>query len=139
MLNGEDRYTQQAMLSFGQTPIAANRLNHIFYEASMSSQKAKAELFKSMHVKGDPIILFNIWDAGSAKVITDSGAKAVATGSAVKMMFTGSLMSEPIYFLKRNQTCTPIKWWMKLLNEPKPTNKLVLMVFLSLAWLIKIK
>ncbi len=34
-----------------------------------------------LHRKGDPLILFNIWDAGSAKVVTEAGAKALATGS----------------------------------------------------------
>jgi len=47
----------------------------------MSTQKEKAELFKSLHIKGAPLILFNIWDAGSARVIEQAGAKAIATGS----------------------------------------------------------
>jgi 2-methylisocitrate lyase-like PEP mutase family enzyme len=47
----------------------------------MTTQKDKAELFKSLHIKGTPLILFNIWDAGSAKVIEQAGAKAIATGS----------------------------------------------------------
>ena len=47
----------------------------------MTTQKEKAELFGSLHVKGDPLILFNIWDAGSAKAVEDAGAKAIATGS----------------------------------------------------------
>ncbi len=47
----------------------------------MTPQQAKAALFKSLHVKGDPLVLFNIWDAGSAKIVADSGAKALATGS----------------------------------------------------------
>src|SRR5690606_18996996 len=29
----------------------------------------------------NPIVLFNIWDAGSAKAVAASGAKALATGS----------------------------------------------------------
>lgn len=47
----------------------------------MSSQKEKAEIFHGLHVKGDPVILFNIWDAGSAKAVAEAGAKAIATGS----------------------------------------------------------
>ena len=47
----------------------------------MTTQKEKAELFTSLHVKGAPVILFNIWDAGGAKVIEQAGAKAIATGS----------------------------------------------------------
>lgn len=38
--------------------------------------------FAALHVSGDPLILFNIWDAGSAKAVADAGAKAIATGSA---------------------------------------------------------
>jgi len=45
------------------------------------TQKEKAELFKSLHVKGTPVILFNIWDAGSARTLEQAGAKAIATGS----------------------------------------------------------
>jgi 2-methylisocitrate lyase-like PEP mutase family enzyme len=41
----------------------------------------KAELFASLHRPGDPLILFNAWDAGSAKIIAEAGAKAIATGS----------------------------------------------------------
>ncbi len=37
--------------------------------------------FKALHVPGDPLVLFNIWDAGSAKAVARAGAKAVATGS----------------------------------------------------------
>ncbi|UUX51516.1 isocitrate lyase/phosphoenolpyruvate mutase family protein [Nisaea acidiphila] len=45
------------------------------------SQETKARTFSELHRKGDPVILFNIWDAGSAKAVADSGAKALATGS----------------------------------------------------------
>ncbi len=47
----------------------------------MTTQKEKAVLFASLHKKGDPVVLFNIWDAGSAKAVADAGAKAIATGS----------------------------------------------------------
>jgi 2-methylisocitrate lyase-like PEP mutase family enzyme len=47
----------------------------------MTTQKEKADLFTSLHIKGTPLILFNIWDAGSAKAIEETGAKAIATGS----------------------------------------------------------
>lgn len=46
-----------------------------------STQKEKAEQFTNLHVPGHPIILFNIWDAGSAKAVAEAGAKAIATGS----------------------------------------------------------
>jgi 2-methylisocitrate lyase-like PEP mutase family enzyme len=42
----------------------------------------KFETFAALHVPGDPVILFNAWDAGSARIVADAGAKAIATGSA---------------------------------------------------------
>jgi 2-methylisocitrate lyase-like PEP mutase family enzyme len=47
----------------------------------MTTQRERAEIFRDLHIKGNPLILFNIWDAGSAKSIEDAGAKAIATGS----------------------------------------------------------
>jgi 2-methylisocitrate lyase-like PEP mutase family enzyme len=47
----------------------------------MSDQVTKAQTFKALHVPGNPIILFNVWDAGSAKAVAAGGAKAIATGS----------------------------------------------------------
>jgi 2-methylisocitrate lyase-like PEP mutase family enzyme len=48
----------------------------------MSNHADKARLFASLHVPGDPLILFNAWDAGSARTVAEAGAKAIATGSA---------------------------------------------------------
>lgn len=39
----------------------------------------KAKAFAALHRKGDPVVLYNIWDAGSAKAVAESGAKALAT------------------------------------------------------------
>jgi 2-methylisocitrate lyase-like PEP mutase family enzyme len=47
----------------------------------MTSQVEKIELFAALHKPGDPLILFNIWDAGSALAVAKAGAKALATGS----------------------------------------------------------
>jgi len=44
-------------------------------------QIEKAEQLKALHVKGDPLVLYNIWDAGSAAIIAKGGATAIATGS----------------------------------------------------------
>lgn len=41
----------------------------------------KIKAFGDLHVPGKPLILYNIWDAGSAKAVADAGAKAIATGS----------------------------------------------------------
>src|SRR5258707_6366360 len=45
------------------------------------SQTKKAKQFAALHVKGTPVILYNAWDAGSAKTIVDAGAEAIATSS----------------------------------------------------------
>lgn len=45
------------------------------------NQIEKANRFAKLHVKGAPVILYNAWDAGSAKKVSDAGAKAVATSS----------------------------------------------------------
>jgi 2-methylisocitrate lyase-like PEP mutase family enzyme len=41
----------------------------------------KAACFAELHVKGAPLLLYNAWDAGSAKSILEAGAKAIATSS----------------------------------------------------------
>lgn len=41
----------------------------------------KTETFAALHVPGRPLVLFNIWDAGSAAAVAGAGAKAIATGS----------------------------------------------------------
>ena len=45
------------------------------------SNAEKFERFRALHVPGDPVILYNIWDVGSAKAVVEAGAKALATGS----------------------------------------------------------
>src|SRR5229473_814905 len=45
------------------------------------SQTKKAKQFAALHVKGTPVILYNAWDAGSAKTIVEAGAEAIATSS----------------------------------------------------------
>jgi 2-methylisocitrate lyase-like PEP mutase family enzyme len=47
----------------------------------MSKQKEHALAFADLHIKGDPLIVFNVWDAGTAKALVDVGARSVATGS----------------------------------------------------------
>ncbi|TWT12853.1 isocitrate lyase/phosphoenolpyruvate mutase family protein [Reyranella sp. CPCC 100927] len=47
----------------------------------MSDQRRKAEQFRILHVAGRPLVLFNVWDAGSAKAVAAGGARALATGS----------------------------------------------------------
>ncbi len=47
----------------------------------MQNQVERANLLNQLHRQGDPLILFNIWDAGSARTLQEAGAKAIATGS----------------------------------------------------------
>jgi 2-methylisocitrate lyase-like PEP mutase family enzyme len=39
------------------------------------------ETFAALHVPGDPVVLYNIWDVASALAVVAAGAKALATGS----------------------------------------------------------
>jgi 2-methylisocitrate lyase-like PEP mutase family enzyme len=39
------------------------------------------ETFAALHIPGDPLIIYNCWDPGSAVAIAKAGAKAIATGS----------------------------------------------------------
>lgn len=41
----------------------------------------KGAHFRSLHRAGQPLALFNVWDAGSARTAADAGAVALATGS----------------------------------------------------------
>src|SRR3984957_13990241 len=47
----------------------------------MTTQVQKAKRFRKLHVPGEPLVLFNIWDPGSAKAVAETGAKALATSS----------------------------------------------------------
>jgi 2-methylisocitrate lyase-like PEP mutase family enzyme len=48
----------------------------------MPTSGDKARDFTALHRPGDPVILYNAWDPGSAQAIAEAGAKAIATGSA---------------------------------------------------------
>lgn len=50
---------------------------------------SKFEDFARLHVAGDPLVLFNVWDPGSAVAVAKSGVKAIATGSASVAMANG--------------------------------------------------
>ncbi|HYI43155.1 MAG TPA: isocitrate lyase/phosphoenolpyruvate mutase family protein [Sphingomicrobium sp.] len=47
----------------------------------LSGRRASFTAFEALHVPGDPVILYNIWDVGSALAVVAAGAKALATGS----------------------------------------------------------
>ena len=46
----------------------------------MLTQHEKAKIFANLHVKGNPLILVNIWDAGTAQALQES-VPAIATSS----------------------------------------------------------
>lgn len=45
------------------------------------NQKDRTNAFQALHRKGRPLLIYNIWDAGTAKAVADAGARALATGS----------------------------------------------------------
>jgi len=42
---------------------------------------SRFDTFAALHLPGDPVILYNIWDVGSAHAVVAAGAQALATGS----------------------------------------------------------
>ena len=50
---------------------------------SPTTQPAKAEAFRRMHADGPvPLVLVNVWDAASARLVEKAGARAIATSSS---------------------------------------------------------
>jgi 2-methylisocitrate lyase-like PEP mutase family enzyme len=49
----------------------------------------KARAFAALHIAGDPLVLFNAWDAASARAIAEAGAKAIGTSSSSVAMANG--------------------------------------------------
>lgn len=47
----------------------------------MNDQLQKAQLFKELHQKGNPLILCNIWNVETAKSVESLGGNAIATSS----------------------------------------------------------
>src|SRR5665213_992709 len=48
----------------------------------MLTQREKAELLRALHRPGDPLVLVNVWDAISARIVEELGFPAIATTSA---------------------------------------------------------
>jgi 2-methylisocitrate lyase-like PEP mutase family enzyme len=48
----------------------------------MGDQRDGAELLRSLHRPGDPVVFVNVWDAASARIVESLGFPAVATTSA---------------------------------------------------------
>jgi 2-methylisocitrate lyase-like PEP mutase family enzyme len=47
-----------------------------------SERAQKAEAFRKMHLEGDILLLPNVWDVASARIIESAGLPAIATSSA---------------------------------------------------------
>ena len=48
----------------------------------MTTTAEKAELLRSLHIPGDPLIVTNVWDAVTARIVADApGVKALASAS----------------------------------------------------------
>ena len=47
----------------------------------MTEPSFKFDAFAALHVPGRPVVLYNVWDAGSAQAVARAGARAIATGS----------------------------------------------------------
>lgn len=56
-------------------------MNQADREQAHEAQAERARAFAALHVKGEPLVLYNVWDAGSAKAVAAAGAAAIATGS----------------------------------------------------------
>lgn len=48
----------------------------------MTSLDEQADRLRELHHTGEPLLLPNVWDAGSARVVADAGYPAIATASA---------------------------------------------------------
>lgn len=53
------------------------------------TQTDKQRAFAALHIAGEPLVLFNAWDAGSAKAIAEGGARAIGTSSSSVAMANG--------------------------------------------------
>lgn len=62
------------------------------------NQNEKAAQFASLHKKGAPLILYNVWDAGSAKAVAEAGSQAIATSSRALAAAQGYEDGEAIPF-----------------------------------------
>src|ERR1044071_7725421 len=47
-----------------------------------AQQKEKAEVFRKLHTEGNVLVLTNVWDVASARIVEDAGFPAIATSSA---------------------------------------------------------
>ena len=96
------------------------------YEVSMQpSQQEKAAAFRALH-EGEPFVIPNPWDAGSAKVLAGLGFRALA-GTSSGFAFTlgrpdgGASLDEVISHVADLDAATPLPVSMDLENGYGPT------------------
>lgn len=65
-------------------------------------------VFKSLHIKGDPLVLYNIWDAGSAVAVAKTRPAAIATGSWALARAQGYDDGEAMPFSRFTETVAQI-------------------------------
>src|ERR1700742_2656306 len=63
--------------------LCAVRLTGLYWRMSVNGagQAQRAQSLRQLHETGRPLILANVWDAASARMVAIAGAKAVATSS----------------------------------------------------------
>jgi 2-methylisocitrate lyase-like PEP mutase family enzyme len=66
-----ERFTKKEMAEMATNTTSAERRNLV----------KNAETFRELHKPAIPLVLYNVWDAGSARAVATSGAKAIATSS----------------------------------------------------------
>ncbi|MFB6888151.1 isocitrate lyase/phosphoenolpyruvate mutase family protein [Kitasatospora sp. NPDC056327] len=59
-----------------------------------TEQREKARVLRELHRPGEPLVLANVWDALSARVVAATGARALATASAGVSWALGSADGE---------------------------------------------
>ena len=64
--------------------------------------------FKSLHIPGDPLVLYNIWDAGSAVAVAGTKPAAIATGSWAMARAQGYDDGEKMPFSRLTETVEQI-------------------------------
>ncbi|MCX4753746.1 isocitrate lyase/PEP mutase family protein [Kitasatospora purpeofusca] len=57
-------------------------------------QREKARVLRELHRPGEPLVLANVWDATSARLVAAAGARALATASASVSWALGSADGE---------------------------------------------
>ena len=61
-----------------------------------AAQIARAKAFAALHVKSNPVKLFNVWDAASAATVARAGAAALATSSFAVALVHGAADGEKL-------------------------------------------